>query len=458
MVRIADRDKPVLDPIFAGKGKQLDFSSLEGEKGWGWSAALGHKQEKVPPMTIVRFINGIYGRFRTKEGKILVDGVALGTKVLDERLARDYPVNVHVLCNVPEHQEPYRIKEDDWRGEINVHPRLITSGGGWTNRDTQKILEFSREVDADIIHLESPDLILSSLVANGILEGKWGIAVTSHNIRCSEGPHNSEKQYAQVKKMGETRFNSDSLIGLSQAASAEFGNLKHMIIGSPIDSDFFNPEKVSQDRKDALIDRYGLKGKKVILCHGRIHPQKGQHLLVPIAEKIEAELEGDFNIIVAGPKEAGVDDRIFMEKLSGSPTKDKFIVTDGLDQAGVRDLLSLADVFVLTSKDEPLGRTGIEALMMKVPVVTFDGGGVGEFVIDGETGLRCRQGDLTGMSKGIISILRDSAETRRMGENGRRLAMANYSVDRVVDQYIRFVYGPMVLKKREGGFTKKVEQ
>lgn len=77
------------------------------------------------------------------------------------------------------------------------------------------------------------------------------------------------------------------------------------------------------------------------------------------------------------------------------------------DSAGMRSAYSAADVFAIPSLQDNLPNTVLESMACGTPVAGFDAGGVGEAVIDGQTGLLATIGDDTAFALNLRSILDD---------------------------------------------------
>jgi glycosyltransferase involved in cell wall biosynthesis len=84
----------------------------------------------------------------------------------------------------------------------------------------------------------------------------------------------------------------------------------------------------------------------------------------------------------------------------------------------VPDLLRLAEVFVLPSKDEPFGRAIVEAMATGKPVVAGRAGGVPEVCPDGETGYLVDPESPQEIAEAILAMLADPTRARQMGERG----------------------------------------
>jgi glycosyltransferase involved in cell wall biosynthesis len=92
---------------------------------------------------------------------------------------------------------------------------------------------------------------------------------------------------------------------------------------------------------------------------------------------------------------------------------------------------------------EPFGIVAIEAMMRGVAVIASEGGGLGELVEPGRTGLRVARGSVDDLAGAMLQILSDRSRAAAMGEAGRRRALAEYSQDTMVHRF-ETLYGEMV--------------
>ena len=96
-------------------------------------------------------------------------------------------------------------------------------------------------------------------------------------------------------------------------------------------------------------------------------------------------------------------------------------------------LIRAADLYVSSSWSEGLGTSVLEALGCETPVVATVAGGVGEMVIDGQTGRLVPNRDPDPLAHAIIEALRDPEQARRWAANGRARVEELFTVDRMVD-------------------------
>lgn len=74
----------------------------------------------------------------------------------------------------------------------------------------------------------------------------------------------------------------------------------------------------------------------------------------------------------------------------------------------VEKVLSIADLFLMTSEKESFGLAALEAMACEVPVVSTNAGGLPELNIDGFSGFVCEVGDTDKMTEKAVHILDDS--------------------------------------------------
>jgi len=118
-------------------------------------------------------------------------------------------------------------------------------------------------------------------------------------------------------------------------------------------------------------------------------------------------------------------------------------------QPRIVDYLSAADVLLLPSEQESFGLAALEAMACEVPVVASRVGGVPEVVDDGVTGYLSEVGDVEKMSEDAARLLSDEGARREMGRRARESALARYSTEQIIPQYLEFY--ERVLKGPEAG-------
>jgi glycosyltransferase involved in cell wall biosynthesis len=113
-----------------------------------------------------------------------------------------------------------------------------------------------------------------------------------------------------------------------------------------------------------------LKGKKLALFMGRIHPKKGCDLLIEAFANVLGQ-RSDWQLVLAGPDQVG-----WREELSCRATQlglaPRLTWTDMLSGAMKWGAIRAAEIFVLPSHQENFGIAVAEALAAGVPVLVSD--------------------------------------------------------------------------------------
>ena len=94
----------------------------------------------------------------------------------------------------------------------------------------------------------------------------------------------------------------------------------------------------------------------------------------------------------------------------------------------IADLLGISSVCVLSSKAEGFSNSILEYMAAGRPVVATDVGGAQEAIVEGETGYLVPAGDSELMARRITELLKQPALARSMGEHGRKVAAARFSL------------------------------
>jgi N-acetyl-alpha-D-glucosaminyl L-malate synthase BshA len=107
-------------------------------------------------------------------------------------------------------------------------------------------------------------------------------------------------------------------------------------------------------------------------------------------------------------------------------------------QPKIVDYISIADLVLLPSEQESFGLSALEAQACEVPVIATRIGGIPEVINDGETGFLSEIGNVEKMGGDALELLQDENLRLKFGRRGRELAIARYSTDKIIPQYIGF--------------------
>ncbi len=100
----------------------------------------------------------------------------------------------------------------------------------------------------------------------------------------------------------------------------------------------------------------------------------------------------------------------------------------------ITTLMSISDVFLLPSENESFGLVALEAMACGVPVVSSNAGGLTEVNEHGKTGYLSDVGDVEGMARFTLDILKDQ-QTLDLFKKSALLHSEKFSIDKVLPLY-----------------------
>ena len=221
-----------------------------------------------------------------------------------------------------------------------------------------------------------------------------------------------------------------------------------LIIYECVDVDKFDPLAVSKNDVDKLKKEFNINHcEKVVGCIGNVNLVKGYEYVIESASLIKKEI-GNVKFLIVG----GIFDlqkNYYYQKLKNLIASLKMeqdvIFTGKRDE--IPQILSLFDVFLLTSIYEGTPLVILEAMAMEKTVIATDVGAVSEQVDDGKTGIIVPPRNPKAMSEAVIYLLDHPEERVEMGERGREQVKEMFSLERCVEEH-RKLYEDVQYKKR----------
>jgi glycosyltransferase involved in cell wall biosynthesis len=200
-------------------------------------------------------------------------------------------------------------------------------------------------------------------------------------------------------------------------------------------SKFLN-SSVNYNLKDSL----GIGQENVVGIIGAIDERKRIELFLSVAKEIKRNNLGVKFLIVGDtygntPKDEEYKKRLFM--LNKALRLEDDVVFTGF-QENTSDLLSLFDVFLLTSKRDPLPGVIIEAMAAGKPVVSSAVDGVPELVIEGETGFLIKSDNPIDYANKVLYLLANETMRKEMGAAGKRRAVSLFAVQEHAKAFMTF--------------------
>lgn len=174
---------------------------------------------------------------------------------------------------------------------------------------------------------------------------------------------------------------------------------------------------------EALRDRLGLGGRRVVLYVGKFSPGKGTADLVAATGPVVREVPDATFLFVGEGDLAGAGPHI--RRLGPLPNRE------------VQALYPLAEVVVVPSViPDALSRVILEAMAAGRPVIATRVGGTPELVIDGKTGLLVERNAPAELARAIVTLLRDADLRASLAAGASRHLAEHFGADQSVDQLL----------------------
>jgi glycosyltransferase involved in cell wall biosynthesis len=194
------------------------------------------------------------------------------------------------------------------------------------------------------------------------------------------------------------------------------------LIPNAIDMDEFDPIMDASD----IITKCDLGSTKQILFVGRLIKRKGCEFIVRAMPKILKEVPNTkFLIVGDGPEEDTIK-----KLINNLGIEDSVIMFGYVKPLGslIKKIYKSSDLLVLPSLDECMSRTILEAMSMKLPIITTKNW-YSEWLVqpNKEAALLVNPYNITMLADAIIKILTDDELSKNLAEKGRYLIETAYN-------------------------------
>lgn len=176
-----------------------------------------------------------------------------------------------------------------------------------------------------------------------------------------------------------------------------------------------------------------------LISVGSLVPKKNQLLLIKIAVILRSTgIDFEFLILGDGPERPLLEEEIAVQGLSGM-VKLLGNVND------VAFYLKQSDIFIHPAIYEPFGLVLLEAMASGLPVISMDGGGNRDIVVDGKNGYLINSNDAHLFFEKILHLLSNKNQYKIMSDFAQRFAK-QYDIKKYINQLIEFYKSCLVNK------------
>lgn len=270
------------------------------------------------------------------------------------------------------------------------------------------------------------DIIIAQMLPFNTL--KYSLIAKKHNIPLILLPlMHVDDEFYHWKHYYEILKKADVVLSISNYSKQNFFDkigANSIFVGAGINKDDFFTENINGA---AFKTKYNLEGKDIILTVSRKNPSKRYDLLIDAIKKINSNFK-NAHLVMIGPD----DDKapIGYENVSY------------LGKVSQEDLVNAYDactVFAMMSESESFGMVFCEAWARKKPVIgNVHCGAVSDLIDNGIDGFLCS--NVEEIIKNIETILNDEKLAQKLGENGLKKVIENYTWDIVTKKIMNLCY------------------
>jgi len=323
--------------------------------------------------------------------------------------------------------------------KLNFRSRLDPGG----LRNLSKLMKAEK---VDVVHSHMYRANIPSLIAAKLA----GVPVKIVQV------HNIEDWKKKREWAAERIFYrwADKIVGVSRAVLdyerkfVKFPKDKTFVLYNGINLEEF--EEYEADKKLKLS--LGIPERaKVVGLVARLHPDKGQDIILEVARDIKERVGEVFFMFIG----SGGYGEALREK-AGEKGIDDFVVFTGAVK-DIKPYYSIMDVSVLPSRIEGFSNVILESFASGIPVIATRTGGNPEIIEEGENGFLVDYGDRERLKEKIIKLLQDDDLREGMGKNARK-KVEKFSLQRMVEETERLYEGLWYNRQGSREVKKKVSE
>jgi len=178
-----------------------------------------------------------------------------------------------------------------------------------------------------------------------------------------------------------------------------------------------------------FVDRYNLKGKRVVLFIGRICRAKGIDILITAMKPI---LKKNKNIVlqIVGP----IDDNRYFEEIKKMADLPNITITGPLTKKEVLAAYKNCQIFASPTRGEVFGITFVEAMAFKKIVIGTRVGGLPDIIDNGRTGYLVESENASALRDRLEYCLDNYSRLGKIRENAYKKVLAKFSWKKIAKE------------------------
>lgn len=276
-------------------------------------------------------------------------------------------------------------------------------------------------ISKEIINSES-DVIISTRMEFNVLLNEYGKNNTL-KIAQEHQYHNNNKKYIDTIKYNYDRI--DYLLALTKTLKNDYINfLKNNNNHTKVE---LMPNMISTEGKNKTA-----LNNKTIISVGRLDEGKK----IDEAIEIFSKINNKFKFIIVGD---GAEKNKLNNLIKEKHLENKVELVGYKTNSEVIDLLSNADIFIMTSVSEGLPMVLLEAMSVGVPCIAYDtGNGITDIITNSKNGFVIKNRNSSLFIKKLKIMMEDKKLLKNMSNNAIN-TIQNYSFESITKKWINLI-------------------
>lgn len=190
---------------------------------------------------------------------------------------------------------------------------------------------------------------------------------------------------------------------------------------------FIDFSRFTKQKKEHFKKAIAPNDEKILVHTSNFRKVKRIDDIVKVFAKVKDRIPSKLLLIGDGPERMNIE---LMAREMG--VCDQITFLGKLEQ--IEEVLSVCDLFYLTSETESFGLAALEAMACEVPVISSNSGGIPEVNIHGETGYLSDVGDVDDMAENTLKIISDEKVLKKFKHNALKRAQ-EFHIDKILPEY-----------------------
>ncbi|HAH19527.1 MAG TPA: hypothetical protein DCL49_01325 [Candidatus Omnitrophica bacterium] len=322
------------------------------------------------------------------------------------------------------HRKPQREIVERAR-KYNIPIKIFNCNGRLDMGAIYEIRKFLKQNNIDILHCHNYKSNFYGLLASSLLKIKR--IATIHNwIRVDY----KLKAYSVLDKFLIRKFAILTVISeivKNEIIKSGIKKERLFFIDNGVDLESFSSKPDGPELKSELGI---ISPRQIAGSIGRLSEEKGHRYLLEAAHEVIKEIPDiTFLIIGCGPLEENLKSEAKRLNI------DKNIIFTGFKKE-IAKFLNIMDIFVLPSLIEAMPIALLEAMACRKPIIATNVGSVSKLIKDAETGILVNPGDVQGLAKAIIYLLKNKAKSGIMADKAYELVKNEFSSTKMARNYL----------------------